>query len=285
MKNATPSDIAIKNVLKDIDELISYAKDFIKVGHNDAPVFLAECGPLERRFDKVLNALEQARVLGYITQEQFTQIKKYFYIMDDNASQSLENVSTNYLNTNKGGHIADIVERIFPQTENNLFIERMSEMKKLLEKSLSKEEKVKGLIKGLKQPIRWEEVILLFDGANIDVIQDDRNLGKYSLDDLNFPKLRTNKQDKILRGVKGIFMSLFFNKTDKSISVIDSKDNNNQKLKSSLSKILCEAFGTNKDPIEITDGVYRPVFIARFGGELRINEHRSGGELFDNKEY
>lgn len=285
MKNATPSDIAIKNILKDIDELISYAKDFIKAGHNDAPVFLAESGPLERRFDKVLNALEQARVLGYIKPEQFTQIKEYFYITDNNIFKSLEDVSTDYLNTNKGGHIADIIERIFPQTENNLFIERISGMKKQLEKNLSKEEKAKGLIKGLKQPVRWEDVTMLFDGANIEVIQDDRNIGTYSLDDLNFPKHKTNKQEKILRGVKGLFMSLFFNITDKSISVIDSKDNNNQKLKSSLSKTLCEAFGTNKDPIKITDGVYRPIFIARFGGELRIDEHRSGGELFENQEY
>jgi hypothetical protein len=169
--------------------------------------------------------------------------------------------------------------------EQKSFIERVSEVKKLLQKSLSREEKVKGLIKGLKQPVRWEDITILFDGANIEVIQDDRNLGTYSLDDLNFPKHKTNKQDKILRGVKGLFMSLFFNTTDKSVSVIDSKDNNNQKLKSGLSKVLCEAFGTNKDPIEIRNGEYRAIFIARFGGDLRVNEHRSGGEIFENHEY
>lgn len=285
MKNATPSDIAIKNTIKDIDDLISFVKDFIKSGHNDASVFLIESGPLVRRFDKILNALEQLKTLGYISENQFAQIKSHFYIKDNVVADALLDVSTDYLNTNKGGHIADIVEGIFPQSESNLFVERVSEIKKLLQKSLSKEEKAKGLIKGLKQPVRWEDITMLFDGASIEVIQDDRNLGTYSLDDLNFPKHRTSNQEKILRGVKGFFMSLFFNVTDKSISVIDSKDNNNQKLKSGLSKVLCEAFDTNKDPVEIKDGVYRPVFIARFGGVLRVDEHRSGGQLFDNHEY
>jgi hypothetical protein len=285
MKNATPSDIAIKNTIKDIGDLISFAKDFIKSGHNDASIFLTENGPLKQRFDKVLNALEQLRTLGYISGNQFAQVKGYFCIQDDAVAEALLNISTDYLNTNKGGHIADIVEGIFPQSESNFFVERISNIKKLLEKNLSREEKAKGFIKGLKQPVRWEDVIILFDGANIEVVQDDKKLGIYSLDDLNFPKHRTNKQEKILRGVKGLFMSLFFNKTDNSVSVIDSKNNNNQKLKSSLSKILCEAFGTNKDPITISDGVYRPVFTARFGRDLRVNDHRSGGEIFENHEY
>ena len=284
MKNATPSDIAIKNILKDIDGLISYAKEFIKEGLNDASVFLIENGNLGKRFDKVLDALEQARVLGYINPERFAQIKTHFYIADNKVFESLIDVSTDYINTNKGGHIADIVERIFPQTEENLFIERMTDLKKSVQICLSKEEKAKAIIKGLAQPVKWENITLLFDGGNFVVFQDKKNLGTYSLTELNFPRFKTRNRNKELRTVRGFLLSLCSYKQKEIRHILNYQDTNNQKLKEKFVKVLQNAFQTNKDPVRKNDVdlIYEPIFDIKFSGDLGVNNFRSGKEEYDD---
>lgn len=278
MKNATPSDIAIKNILKDIDELISYAKDFIKAGHNDASVFLAENGGLVSKFDMVTEALQQLKILGYLTESQFTKIKNHFYIKDDVISDALLNISTDYLNTNKGGHIADIVERIFPQTESNLFIERMLELKKEIENTLSKQEKTKGIVKGLRGDFSWRRITIYLKGEEVDICEDNRNLGEYTLDKLGIskPKGKSN--------VRGFFIGLFVDDERTGILLASKKNNKNQALKKRLTAILCNAFDKNIDPIEIDEyHNYAPIFKAKLGGELRSNDHPSGKKL--PKEY
>jgi hypothetical protein len=279
MKNATPSDIAIRNVINDIDELISYAKGFIKASHNDASEFLNEYVPLGKKFDSVLSGIEQIRTLGYINSAQFEKIKIHFYITDEDVFKSLEDVSTDYLNTNKGGHIADIIERIFPQTEENLFIERMNNLKESLNKALSKEEKTRSIVKGLKGNFLWEKITIMLKGIEVDVFQDNRKLGEYTLDDLGFPKAKGQSN------VRGLFMGFFFDNKKTGILLFSEK-NKNQALKKILSAVLRNAFSTNIDPIEIDENkVYKPKFKVKTGGMLRINEHRSGMSLNEEQEY
>lgn len=280
MKNATPSDIAIRNVLKDIDELISYAKDFIKAGHNYASDFLSENSSLAHRFDKIINSIEQLKNLGYIKENQFTQIKNLFYIKDDSIANALLDVSTDYLNTNKGGHIADIVDGIFPQTESNLFIERMLVLKKTLENTLSKTEKSKAVIKDLRGNFSWERITIYLTGQQVEVKQDDRNLGEYSFDDLGLPKAKGESN------VRGLFLGFFLDNEQTGKLLFSENNNKNQALVTKLNTILCNAFDTNIKPIEIGQNkIYKSKFKAKTGGELGINDHRSGRTLPEEYEY
>lgn len=278
MKNATPSDTAIKNVIKDIDEIISYAKDFIKAGHNYASDFLNESSSLAYKFDKIINSIEQLKNLGYIKENHFTQLKNLFYIKDDSVANALLDVSTDYLNTNKGGHIADIVDGIFPQTEQNLFISRLLEQKELLKNFLSKEERTKAIVKGLRGDFSWRKITIYLKGEEVDIYQDQRNLGEYKLDKLGIPKPKGQSS------VRGFFIGLFIDDERTGVLLFSKKNNKNQALKKKITAILCNAFGTNIDPIEIDEyHNYTPIFKAKLGGELRSNDHRSGKKL--PKEY
>lgn len=280
MKDATPSDIAIRNVLKDIDELISYAKDFIKAGHNYASDFLSESSSLAYRFDKIINSIEQLKNLGYIKENQFTQIKNLFYIKDNSVANALLDVSTDYLNTNKGGHIADIVDGVFPQTESNLFLERMIDLKNSLSNTLSKEEKTRAIVKGLRGDFSWERITIYFKGDEVDICQDDRNLGEYTLEALGIPKPKGKSN------VKGLFVGLFIDDERTGVLLFSKDNNKNQALKKRLTSILCNAFDTNKDPIKRdVNGIYTPIFKAKTGGLLRINDHPSGISLSEDYEY
>jgi hypothetical protein len=281
MKNVTPKNNAIANIVKKVDDLILYAKDFIKLGKAHAPVFTSENESLSNRFNDTVVAIEQINLLGYLSETQFNKIKAHFYIKSGLVEKSLLETSVEFLNSKTRGQIADVVEGIFLQSENNLFIDRMYSLKNELRKCLSKEERSKEQIVGLKQPIIWEQITIILKGVEIQVNQNNKDLGDYHLYELGFPKVK-NRLSKN-RTVVNFFISLFF--PDNS-GLLDSQNNSNQKLKGSLSKILNNVFNTNKDAIEIDrHKTYRAKFITKFGGDLKINDFSSGKMLTEQDEY
>lgn len=137
----------------------------------------------------------------------------------------------------------------------------------------------KKKIKNLKNPIRWENITLLFNTDSVKIKQDSTLLGEYTLKELGVPKLRKNQSN----GVYSFFTRLFFKEHYIHSDILSVKDKNNQKLKSNLSKILREAFNTNKDPISIDQktGKYIPLFKVGVGNDYRINNYHSGRRLYD----
>ena len=142
-------------------------------------------------------------------------------------------------------NIEDIIDGEFTQSKDNLFLERMINLKKTLKNCLSKEEKTKGIIAGIKSPVIWEKITMIFNGDTLKIKQDNFVIGEYTLMELGFPKIKTE------RTVTGLFYSLFVRENQPKNNLLLSTDNKNQKIKSNLSKILCNAFNTNIDPISI----------------------------------
>jgi hypothetical protein len=274
MKNPA-SDTGIKNIIQKIDDLILYTADFIKSGKAHVSIFLNESNDLSSRFADITNAIEQVNLLGYFSERQFQQIESLFHINDDAIESALLEISTGFLD-----RVGDVVEGVFPQTQENIFVGRLRLLKSELKKCISRAERSKSIIIRLKQPILWENITLILKGTEIEIKQDKTSLGDYHLYALGFPKVRNRVNTR--RNVLGLFISLFC--TDKS-ELLDSTNNNNQKLKSSLSKILCGAFNTHKDPIVIELGLYKARFITRFGGDLRVNDYLSGKSITEQDEY
>lgn len=152
-------------------------------------------------------------------------------------------------------------------------------LKKVVSKKLSKKEKAKAIIQGLIKPVKWGDITLIFNGSTVKVKQNSKSLGEYSLSDLGMPKI-TKKGG---RSVPRFFMCLFISQQKQAFDFLSSSNNTNQKHKGKLSEILKNAFGTAIDPIYIDDKShqYTSLFKVSFGGELSINDHRSGGALYD----
>lgn len=134
-------------------------------------------------------------------------------------------------------------------------------------------------IKGIRKPLRWEDVTIIYCGEIIKIKQNNTSLGEYDLNDLGIPKIGKTRMD----GVRQFFMSLFFIEYYKENTKLDSKNNNQQKLKSNLSKILKEAFETNIDPIGIDkeNNRYIPLFKVSISEGLRVNDFASGVKFND----
>lgn len=153
----------------------------------------------------------------------------------------------------------------------------LSEIKEILENKNIKKEPSK--INGLIQPIRWQNITIIYNGENIKIKQDDTTLGEYNLEDLGMPKVRKTK----LKGVRQLFTSLFFPETYKENSVLLGTNYVNQKNKSNLSKILKKVFETNVDPIYIDTKTkkYIPYFKISLSEDYAINDFPSGIRLYD----
>lgn len=284
MKNATPSEIPITKIIEQIKNLITFSEDLISKGDATARDILIDdkdqYRELYKKFEIIIQSLKQLNNLGYFNEEQYKRIADNFFIKDENILDiAMENLGPSFIDT-KEGYIQDIVTDIYPETKENRFVIKLKIIVEELKKCISKTTKASSVIKGLKQPIVWEQITIILKGLEVEVKQNEKSLGDYSIEDLGFPKF------KGLRNVTALFFSLFTKETEKVSSILDSKNNKNQQLKSSLSKILSNAFNINKDSIEIDrKGLYKAKFRVSTGGELRINEHRSGGQFLDNYDY
>ncbi len=281
MKNATPSEIAIRKIIDMVDDLINFSTELVKDKKNYAVDLVDQNdiqGELHRKLDFIIQSVEQINTLGLLKENQFKAIKSNFYIQDEKVFEivfPLISTSGNYR-----GHIEDIVDGEFNQPKENLFISRMKELKNSLKNCLSKEEKTKGIITGLKNPIIWEKVTMIFNGDTLKIKQENSIVGEYTLAELGFPKIKTE------RTVTALFYSLFVRENQPNNNLLLSTDNKNQKIKSNLSKIFCNAFNTNNDPIGIDKyGFYKAKFKTSLSGELYENTYSSGGLLNENKDY
>lgn len=163
----------------------------------------------------------------------------------------------------------------------SLLLSSFDKLKLILEKKISKDEKIKGVIKGITHPVRWENITIIYDGDFIKVKQNTKSLGQYSLSEIGIPKITPKRSS----GVAKIFLLLFLKDElqPSQQDILVSSNTNNHKNKSNLSKILCSAFGTNADPIKIDleTRLYAPIFRATYGGNLKLNEYRSGRKLYE----
>ncbi len=286
MKNATPSDMAIQKILSKIEDFINHCCFYFIDGNEPNPDELFSDEKLEEMYQKIVSAIENLNNLGYIGDKEFEQVRGLLNTVDDDVLYRA-GLCFDSNDVKKKLHLLDLLPTVTfeDKLDSSPFLKRFLKINDLLTKQLSREEKARKLITGLKQPVVWEQITIYFNGNEVEIKQNDRSLGVYSLTGLNFPKQKTNKGEKALRTSRGFFMALFFSTTKSVGEILSYEDNNNQKLKSSISKILCDAFNTNKDPIRKNNGIYEPIFNARFSAELRVNEHRSGGELFENQEY
>lgn len=281
MKNATPSEIAIKKIIDMVDDLINFATELVNSKKNYAVDLIDENdtqGELHRKLDFIIKSIEQINTLGFLKENQFKAIKSNFYIEDEKVFEIVFPLISNA--GNYKGHIEDIIDGEFTQSKDNLFLERMINLKKTLKNCLSKEEKTKGIIAGIKSPVVWEKITMIFNGDTLKIKQDNLITGEYTLMELGFPKIKTE------RTVTGLFYSLFVRENQPKNNLLLSTDNKNQKIKSNLSKILCNAFNTNIDPINIDKyGFYKARFKTHLSGELYENKYASGGFLNENQEY
>jgi hypothetical protein len=284
MKNATPSEIPITKIIEQTKDLIAFSEDLISKGDATSRDILIDdkdqYREMYKKFETIIQSLKQLNNLGYFSKEQYKRITDNFFIKDENILDIATGIlSPSFIDT-KEGYIQDIVTDIYPEVKENRFVIRLKTILEELKKCISKTTKASNVIKGLKQPIVWEQITIILKGLEVEIKQNKKSLGDYSIEDLGFPKFKGN------RNVTAIFFSLFTKETEKVSSILDSKNNKNQKLKSSLFKILINVFNTNKDPIEIDKkGLYKAKFRVSTGGELRINEHRSGGQFLDNYDY
>jgi hypothetical protein len=281
MKNATPSEIAIKKIIDMVDDLINFATELVNSKKNYAVDLIDKNdtqGELHRKLDFIIKSIEQINTLGFLKENQFKAIKSNFYIKDEKVFEIVFPLISN--SGNYKGHIEDIIDGEFTQSKDNLFLERMNNLRKALKNCLSKEEKTQGIIKGLKKPLNWEQVVMIFNGDTLKIKQNDKTIGEYTLEELGFPKIKTE------RTVTGLFYSLFVRENQPKNNLLLSTDNKNQKIKSNLSKILCNAFNINIDPISIDKyGFYKARFKTHLSGELYENRYASGGFLNENQEY
>lgn len=284
MKNATPSEIPINKIIEQTKDLIVFSQNLVTNNNATAgDVALDNNGlysKLYRKFEAIIQSIKQLNNLGYFSEEQYKRISENFYIKDDAVLDiAIDILSSSFIDT-KEGYIQDIVTDIYPEVKENRFVSKIQIILEELKKCISKTTKASSVIKGLKQPIVWEQITIILKGLEVEIKQNEKSLGDYSIEDLGFPKF------KGLRNVTAIFFSLFTEEIEKVSSILNSRNNKNQQLKSSLFKILSNTFNTNKDPIEIgRGGLYKAKFKTSTGGELRINEHKSGGQFLDNYDY
>lgn len=138
-------------------------------------------------------------------------------------------------------------------------------------------------LQGLKKPLKWENIIILFDGDKIRIKQLDTLLaGDLFLEDIG---IRKSKKKGAKTSPLTFFASLFMpEKADQ----LDSTSNLNQQNKRSVSNSLKELFDTSEDPILIFNKRYKPKFKTSLIGELSeidIDRHRSGGTFYENHDY
>lgn len=153
----------------------------------------------------------------------------------------------------------------------------LEEIEKVLVTNINK--KTSFVIEKLKTPIKWENITLIFNTDSLKIKQDSTILGTYTLKEIGIPKLRKTKSNSVYH----FFFSLFLTDHYGANDLLLVTNNNNQKNKSNLSKILRNAFSTNKNPIGIDKKTnkYIPLFKVSAGEDFRINDHRSGGKLYE----
>lgn len=163
--------------------------------------------------------------------------------------------------------------------ELHLFLNKIEKLKQILNKQKTKKEKTKGIVIGIKGS-RWEDILILTDGTDLKVSEKDTFLGIYSLNEIGIPTGRNSGKNKLF----SFFMTLAFSKEkmdEKFTDIISSTKNVNQATKLRFKKIFNEAFGLSADPVRINkDGLYSANFKLKFMGNLRINDHTFGGELY-----
>lgn len=284
MKNATPSEIPITKIIEQTKDLIAFSEDLISKGNATARDILIDDNEqyreLYKRFESIIQSINQLNTLGYFSKDQYERIASNFFIKDEAILDiAIDNLGSSFIDT-KDGYTQDIITDIYPPTKENRFLVKIRIILEELKKCISKTTKASSVINGLRQPIIWEQITIILKGLEVEIKQNEKSLGDYAIEDLGFPKFKGP------RNVTSIFFSLFTKEIEKISSMLDSKDNRNQQLKSSLFKILGNIFNTNKDPIEIDrNGLYKAKFKVSTGGELRVNEHRSGGSFIDNYDY
>lgn len=157
----------------------------------------------------------------------------------------------------------------------------VNKLQSVLKKKLTKEEKTKAVVQGLKSPFKWDDITLISDGEFITVKQHQRELGRYSYKELGLPE----KKHRNGNGVYYFLGILFLGKSlqNKDKVALLSTNNTNQANKKNLKKILCNAFDTNEDPFMIDEktNFYKPIFKISEGGDLSVNEYNSGGTLYE----
>lgn len=254
MKNATPKDsYPVKILLKQLENLIAELVNSFtsRKAYDKRPIeyFVAE-------FQKTKGKTVQLYEYHFFDEKGLKQIEQDIYTPIETARD----------------------------VDFSLLLISLDNLKHKLEKKISRDEKIKGVVKGIKKPMRWEDITIIYDGDSIKVKQHDKSLGKYSLLDIGIPKITPRRTG----GVARLFL-LFFLKDELSKNQLDtllSSNSDNHKNKSNLSKMLCSAFGTNIDPIKIDSKtkLYSPIFKATYGGDLKLNEYPSGGHFYDSSE-
>lgn len=243
------TDKKIKSVLKYIEELKSELNDFFTKGVYN-----------KRSIDYYLSKFEKIKSKTVTLYEDA--------LFDTDGLEKIEK---------------DIFFRVenMPHNDVSILYTYVNMLETVVKKKLSKQEKTKAVVQGLKAPFKWEDITLISDGQFITVKQHQRELGRYSYKELGLPE----KKHKNGNGVYYFLGILFLGKTlqNKDKVALLSTDNVNQANKKNLKKIFCNAFDTNKDPFTIDEKTdfYKPVFKISEGGDLSINDHRSGGSLID----
>lgn len=246
----TETDKKIKSVLKYIEELKSELNDFFIKGVYS-----------KRSIDYYLSKYEKIKSKTITLYEDT--------LFDTDGLEKIEK---------------DIFFRVenVPHIDVSILSTYVNILNTTVQKKLSKKEKTKAVVQGLKTPFRWEDITFIFTGRSVIIKQNQMSLGEYDLDDLGIPKATLKKGGSVF-----LFFSLLFAGTtvaEKDKTHLRSNINSNHKHKGKLKDILCNAFDTTKDPFFIDErtNTYKPFFKVKQGRELNINNHRSGSDYFDD---